>query len=495
MSQYLIKPASVLVDPATGAIVGILDANAKEQSAIMPAAAVAAGALTTVASIPRTAAQLLSTPTSKDIAVGPGAQFYDVANPLLTYRLNSTNTAFVATPVATGTTTTVQPPVPQLAYTTHESAMLWFDFDDASGSTTITDKRSAVQGTLQGATPTAAWQHAVGFTGNGTDAYIPLTTGGQAGVTALVQDIGNLSTLATDGSMLLFVALLEHPTTIPALSCLLSYGLSTDDTGAANRLGGWAIFLSNSIGSLQFQVRSPGAAATGQPQSYMPYTNGVVGKQNTNTRTAVACEIRASTVPGYLEMWSYQITINDLGNIAQQNNGAATFPILSGGMLTPTGWTINTAGTYAAVPTVSVPAPATPQGVQARVRVRLNASGGIDYVYVDEPGSGYTAAQMPLTLTIVKAAGDNSAGGGSISLSTALVGGTVTGPTTGNVTSPFTIGAWFGHNVSTPTNFLASGVTIQKLGIARVPNQYALGYQCCMNLRDNPNVKPAALSY
>ena len=396
--------------------------------------------------------------------------------------------------MATGTTTTVQPPVPQLAYTTHESAMLWFDFDDASGSTTITDKRSAVQGTLQGATPTAAWQHAVGFTGNGTDAYIPLTTGAQAGVTALVQDIGNLSTLVSDGSMLLFVALLEHPTTIPAASCLLSYGLWIDDTGAANRLGGWAIFLSNSIGSLQFQVRSPGSASTAV-QSYTPTYDGAVGKQSTNTRTAVSCEIRASTVPGYLEMWAYQITINDAGSVLQQNNSATTFPILSGGILSPTGWTINTAGTYSQVPTVSVPAPTTPQGIQARVRVRLNAGGGIDYVYVDEPGSGYTAAQMPLTLTIVKAAGDNSAGGGSISLSTALVGGTVTGPTTGNVTSPFTIGAWFGHNVSSPSNFLANGVTIQKLGIARVPNAYTLGYQCCMNLRDNPNVKPAAFAY
>ena len=457
-----------------------------------------------VASIARTAAQLLSTPLASDIAAGPGALFYDLNNQALIYRINSAGTQYVpfiaaSTPLFTNTAPTFR-----LDNSTHDSAMIWLDFDEASGSTTITDKRSAIVGTLQGANPTNAWMHAPGYTGNGTDQYVPLTTGGATGgqagsiggVTSLSQDIGNLSTLVSDGSMLLFVALLEHPSTLPASGCLVSFGLSIDDTGAANHLGGWAIYLT-AAGVLQFQVKSPGASA-GAIQTYTAYFDGVAGHgAGTNTRTAVACEIRASTVPGYLEMWSYMITINNPGIVLQQNNGAITFPILSGGMLTTTGWTVNTPGTYAAVPTVSVPAPATPQGVQARVRVRLNNSGGIDYVYVDEPGSGYTTAQMPLTCTITNAVGDLSAGGGNISLSSSLVGGTVTGPTTSNVTSPFTVGAWFGHNVSTPFagSYLANGVTIQKLGIARVPNQYCLGYQACMNLRDNPNARPAVLSY
>ena len=450
-----------------------------------------------VISIARSSAQLLGTPLASDIAAGPNAQFIDVNAPALVYRLNGTNTQYVPELVATTPTVTIQPPLLRLDNTTHEGAALWFDFDEVSGSTTVTDKRSGMSGTLQGATPANAWTHALGYTGNGTDQYIPLTAGALGGVTALAQDIGNLSTLVTDGSMLLFVALLEHPVNVASAGCLISYGLSTDDTGAANHLGGWAIYLGSGSSRLQFQLKSPGASA-GAIAIYTGNYDGLAGHgSGTNTRTAVACEIRASTVPGYLEMWSYQITINDPGTVLQQNNGTVTFPILSGGFLTPTGWTINTPGTYAVPPIITLPPPATPQGVQARGHVRLNNSGGIDYFFMDDPGSGYTAAQMPLPVTITNAPGDTSIGGGSISLSTSLVGGQVTGPSTANVTSPFTIGAWYGHNVSTPLagSYLPAGVSIQKLGLARVPNQYGLGYQCCMNLRDNPSARPSALAY
>lgn len=193
---------------------------------------------------------------------------------------------------------------------------IWFPLQEGSG-TTVSDQSGTLTGTLQNqGTPDTTWTNLPGITFNGSNKFVPLIGGQQAGFTTSAKACGDLSTLQTNKDMILIWGVLSHPTTLTQ-ACILSWGMSADTL----QRGGWAL-TTTAAGKLQIRMTSPG---TNTSKTTTCGTNGMAGKAGDNTRSAFAVEIGAASVAGYLEARFYQLTLAVDGSQQQVNDDIETF--------------------------------------------------------------------------------------------------------------------------------------------------------------------------
>lgn len=186
---------------------------------------------------------------------------------------------------------------------------------DASG-TAYAGSGGQLNGTIQGIDAVqSCWSFLPGLYFNGST-FVPITnTVGNAaqgqinGYNQSTKRVCDLSTLQAQNDMLLVWGLVSHKSN-PSAGTLVSWGMSAD-----GNLGGWAVGIAGS-GKMVFQWTPAGAAGTLQTLTFN--SDGVRGKQNDNTRSAVCWEICASVAtPGWFEIRAYVLTVGTEGPVTQ----------------------------------------------------------------------------------------------------------------------------------------------------------------------------------
>ena len=224
---------------------------------------------------------------------------------------------------------------------------IWFPLQDGyqsengvPGSLIVSDQSGIayagssgqLNGTITPAqTPQTCWGFLPGLNFWQTGQYVPIintvatpTQGQINGFNQSVKRICDLSTLATNGDMLLLWVVLSHPST-NSTGNIVSWGMRGDTLGQ----GGWAFGWQNS-GRISFQVCPTGIGATyGQA---LATGDGIKGKQGDNTRSAIALEVVAGANPGWIEIRSYICTLGTEGPVTQTNWGVDWLNVLAGGV-------------------------------------------------------------------------------------------------------------------------------------------------------------------
>ena len=215
------------------------------------------------------------------------------------------------------------------------TAQLWFPFSERQAST-LTDAGGTLQGGIKGGS-TLRWGVNPGMTFNGSNHRVECNTSlanapqyssaripPGNGFTHAVSQLADLASLPAAGDMILAWAVFSHDTPIAADMVLAGFGMNADPDGK----GGWAFGIkAGTPGKVQFWHRGVGGAST--DVAIMPM-DGVTGKANDNTRTAIALEIAAG-LDGYLEVRSYMSTLGTEGGASQNNVGCMSPLLLTGG--------------------------------------------------------------------------------------------------------------------------------------------------------------------
>lgn len=215
------------------------------------------------------------------------------------------------------------------------TAQIWFPLNERQSSELVDDGGTII-GSAKGGN-SLRWGVNPGMSFNGSNHRIECNSSlGNApqyssarippgnGYTHAVRQLADLASLHSAGDMILAWAVFSHDTPIAADMILAGFGMNADPDGK----GGWAFGIkSGTAGKVQFWHRGVGGSAT----DVMPLTmDGVTGKSNTNTRTAIALEIVAG-LAGYLEIHSYMMSLGVDGGASQNNVGCITPLLLTNG--------------------------------------------------------------------------------------------------------------------------------------------------------------------
>lgn len=376
------------------------------------------------------------------------------------------------------------------------TSSIWFPLSERQNSTQ-NDYAGTLQGSCKGGS-TGRWGMNPGMQFNGSNHRIECNTSlanapqfsscvapAQQGFTAAVRECANLASLVSKGDMIICWAVLSHGSgSFPADGVILSFGMNADPTGK----GGWAVGIkSGAAAKPLFMHRAVGASAR---LDTVMSTDGITGKNNDNTRSAVCFQIYASYVTNLIQVDGYMLTLGTDGSVSQNNCGTITPSLLGTGGTAACGADQSCPLTIGAMPD-SIPyanlAPSGTIATGASGHLTLSADFGA-------PGSGGTT--LPFTQGVWLWFG-------AVATTPALTAklywcvfstlriATIYSNGPGSAALNFSVGAAYSSPTSNYVNYFTGA--IGNVGIQRRPKDYGLGMRVVRDLRNNMAAFPASL--